>query len=281
METRANYMLIGVFTLAIIAGVFGFVFWFQNLGSGSDRAVFKIVFDGSVAGLRTGSSVLFNGIRVGEVNDLRLNPDRPKEVNVTISVDKALKIRNDTQVGIEFQGLTGIAAIALTGGSAEQPALVGDKTNPPTIGGTRGLNQDVTTAAREVMRRIDDFIAQNQTVFNNSLKNIETFTGSLARNSAKIDNITSGLEALTGGADGKAGDLNEAIRSIKTLSDNLDKRTADMSDGINKFTSTATRQFDTVGKEAKQTLNQIERTVRQIGDNPSSLIFGGSKSKQN
>ena len=32
METRANYLLIGVFTLAVIFGAFGFVWWFQRAG---------------------------------------------------------------------------------------------------------------------------------------------------------------------------------------------------------------------------------------------------------
>ena len=64
METRANYLVIGVFTLAVIAGVFGFVFWMQAAGGG-ERGYYKIAFDGSVAGLRTGGAVMYNGIRVG------------------------------------------------------------------------------------------------------------------------------------------------------------------------------------------------------------------------
>jgi phospholipid/cholesterol/gamma-HCH transport system substrate-binding protein len=67
METRANYVLIGLFTLAVIAGAFGFVYWFNTIGGAGERATYRIVFDGSVSGLRTGASVLFNGIRVGEV----------------------------------------------------------------------------------------------------------------------------------------------------------------------------------------------------------------------
>ena len=32
METRANYVLIGLFTLAVIVGAFGFVYWFHHVG---------------------------------------------------------------------------------------------------------------------------------------------------------------------------------------------------------------------------------------------------------
>src|SRR6185312_11406832 len=133
METKANYSIIGLFTLAVIVGVFGFVYWFQNIGGSGERAYYRVVFDGSVSGLRTGGSVLFNGIRVGEVSDLKLNPDKPQQVIATVTIDKSVPVRTDTTVSLEFQGLTGIASVALTGGTAGSPILAGDKKNPPVL----------------------------------------------------------------------------------------------------------------------------------------------------
>src|ERR1700688_2635716 len=103
METRANYVLIGAFTLAVVVGVFGFVYWFQNIGGTGERAFYRVKFEGSVSGLRTGASVLFNGIKVGEVTGLTLNPLRPKEVTANISIDKSVAVRPDTEIGLEFQ----------------------------------------------------------------------------------------------------------------------------------------------------------------------------------
>src|SRR5512141_1621822 len=127
METKANYLIIGLFTLAVIVGVFGFVYWFQNIGGTGERAFYRVEFDGSVSGLRVGGSVLFNGIRVGEVSDLKLNPERPQQVIATISLDKSVPVRADTSIGLEFAGLTGIASLSLKGGSANSPIMVGDK----------------------------------------------------------------------------------------------------------------------------------------------------------
>src|ERR1041385_9458976 len=77
METRANFVLIGAFTLAVIAAAFGFVLWFQSLHTVKQRSPLRIVFEGPAAGLRNGGSVNFNGIRVGEVISVRLdNPRR-------------------------------------------------------------------------------------------------------------------------------------------------------------------------------------------------------------
>ena len=78
METKANYTLIGLFTLAVIVGAFGFVYWFQSIGGGGARSYYRVVFDGSVSGLTTGVPVLFNGIRVGEVTGLALDPQHPE-----------------------------------------------------------------------------------------------------------------------------------------------------------------------------------------------------------
>src|SRR6266540_4975228 len=100
METRANYVVIGLFTLAVIAGAFGFVYWFSRTGDGGERAAYRVVFDGAVSGLRTGGSVLFNGIKVGEVTDLRLNPQDPRQVVATIAVESSVPVRSDTRVGL-------------------------------------------------------------------------------------------------------------------------------------------------------------------------------------
>src|SRR3972149_4515147 len=144
METRANYVLIGLFTLGVVVGVFGFVYWFQNIGGAGERAFYRVQFDGSVSGLRTGGSVLFNGIRVGEVTELKLNPERPQQVIATVSIDKTVAVRPDTEAGLEFQGLPRIASVSLKGGRPSATPLVGDKANPPLLPAPPGATQDVT-----------------------------------------------------------------------------------------------------------------------------------------
>jgi phospholipid/cholesterol/gamma-HCH transport system substrate-binding protein len=299
METRANYVLIGVFTLAVVVGVFSFIYWFQNIGGSGERAYYRVLFDGSVSGLRTGGTVLFNGIRVGEVTGLTLDPQKPEQVVATIAVDKSVAIRPDTQIAMEFQGLTGIASLSLKGGNPNSPALVGAKDNPPTLVAPPSATADVTSAARDVLAKLNDFITQNQATFKSAMDNINKFTatlannsehidstlasidkfaGSLSRNSDKIDQITSGLQNLTGGADGKGGQINEAARSIKTLADHLDQRTAEISTSVTRLTTAGTRQLDTLSGNAQRTLDTINRAVENLDRNPSRLIWGGSGS---
>src|SRR6185312_5259685 len=278
METRANYTVIGLFTLAVVVGVFGFIYWFQNIGGSGERAYYRVQFAGSVSGLRTGATVLFNGIRVGEVTSLALDPSKPKQVLANVSIDKGVKVRPDTDVGLEFQGLTGIASLALTGGSPNLPLLSGTKDNPATLNASPAATQDVTQSARDVLRRLDDFLIENPTALKSAIQNIDSFTAALARNSDHIDNVAEGLQNLTGGEDGKGGDVNEAARSIKKLADHLDDRTAELTTNINKLTASASKQVDSLSAEARRTLNNIDRTVTNLDKNPSRLLFGGSGS---
>ncbi|MBR1174113.1 MCE family protein [Bradyrhizobium sp. KB893862 SZCCT0404] len=272
METRANYVLIGSFTLAVIAAAIGFVLWFQSLHTTKQRSPLRVVFEGPAAGLRNGGSVNFNGIRVGEVVSVKL--DNPRRVVALAMIENNAPIRKDTLVGLEFQGLTGVAAISLKGGeeAAAPPPL--DQDGIPTLTADPNKLQDVTEAIRGTLQNINKIVADNQESVKNSLKNLETFTNSLARNSEKIDGVMAkvdgvmlkadslmlGLNTLAGGKDG--GELFQAVKSIRELADDFDKRSgALMADG-------------------RRTLGDISRAVNNFDRNPTRVLFGASNSSQ-
>ena len=200
METRAPYALIGMFVAAAIVAVFGFVYWLHNTGGLGERAVYRIRFENSVSGMLIGSAVLFNGMRVGEVTDLRLDPANPRQVVATIAVAPATPVRADTKAGIDFQGLTGVAIVTLSGGDAKAPALVAARGEPPTLNADPMAWQNMTQAARSVLQRLDTVLADNADTVKSAIANINKFSDALARNSDRVDNILKGLERMTGGA---------------------------------------------------------------------------------
>jgi phospholipid/cholesterol/gamma-HCH transport system substrate-binding protein len=260
VETRANYAIIGLFTLVAILGAFGFVYWFQHSGGVGERTIFRVIFDGPAQGLRTGGAVLFNGIRVGEVTELRLNPQNPGQVLATISVANSTPVRTDTQASLSYQGLTGIASLSLKGGAPTAVALVAAPGEPPpVISVDPEAAQDITETAREVLRRIDTVVNENQESLRAAIKNIDTFTAVLARNSERFDRIMVGVENLTGGPDGK-GEIQEAVRAFHQLADNLDKRTAELT------------------TDGRRALGVLERAIRNFDRNPQRLIFGNPSS---
>jgi len=270
METRANFVLIGAFTLAVIAAAFGFVMWFQSLHTTKARTPLRIIFEGPAAGLRNGGSVNFNGIRVGEVVSVKL--DNPRRVVALAMVSNDAPIRKDTQVGLEFQGLTGVAAISLKGGEEAAPGVPLDEDGVPVLTADPNALQDVTEAIRGTLQNINRVVADNQEAVKNSLHNLEAFTASLARNSEKIDgmmlkvdgvmskadSLMLGLDTLAGGKEG--GELFQTVKSIRELAEDFDKRSgALMSDG-------------------RRTLGDVSRAVNNLDRNPTRLIFGPANS---
>ncbi len=283
METRANYILIGLFTLATVLGAFGFVYWFHHVGGTGERMTYRVLFQGPIGGLRPGASVTFNGIRVGEVTDLALDPKDPKNSIATVSVDTTTPIRADTEVSLDSQGLTGIAVLALRGGSSNAGPVTAKMDDTPVLNAGSSASQDMMAAARDVARRIDAVLVENQQTLKNSLKNIESFTemlaknsdslsksvkniesftDALAKNSEKVDRILVSADRVLGNIDtltAEKGDVPEAVRAFKTLAENLDKK------------------LDGLVVDGRRTLNTIDRAVRNFDENPSRIIFGGGR----
>jgi phospholipid/cholesterol/gamma-HCH transport system substrate-binding protein len=260
MERKAHYALIGLFTFAVVAGAFGFIFWLHH-SSGKKQAVsYRVIFDSSVSGLQVGGSVLFNGIRVGEVTSLRLDADKPNQVIAMLAVNKSTPIRSDTRVGLEFAGLTGVAAVSLKGVSAKTPLIEREEGEPPTLKADPSASQDMMQAARDVLNKAEEVIAANQDALHQAITDIATFSASLARNSDNVDSIVRDAKETMSNA-------REATASARSLIDNLDKRTDDITIGINKMTATATRQIDSAG-----------RAITDLAHNPQRFLFGGGPS---
>lgn len=203
METKARYTLIGLFTLAVIAAGFAFVYWLHTIGGVGERTTYRVQFPEAVSGLRQGSAVLFNGMRVGEVTDLRLDPAVPRGLLVTIAVERATPVRADTQAGVDTQGLMGTPAVSLQGGDPASPPLQASAGTPPTLSADPAAGQDTMQTARTVLRRIDSILVDNAEPLKTTIANLKVFTDALARNSDKLDGIIEGVERMTGGGPAK------------------------------------------------------------------------------
>ena len=218
MEIRARYISMGLFLLAVIGAAFGFIYWLNNSAGFRDQAIYRIRFESSVSGLLTGAAVLFNGIRVGEVRAMHLRADNPSEVDVTIAVHPQTPIRSDTQVDLDFQGLTGVAAISLNGGTTDR-LLPPSPGMPPVLMAKSSAGVSMTQSARDALLKLNGILEDNSAPLKELVGNINQFSGALARNSDKVDGILSGLERMTGGSrkDGdKAFDLS-APRSFDNV----------------------------------------------------------------
>jgi phospholipid/cholesterol/gamma-HCH transport system substrate-binding protein len=260
MKARASNLVIGSVTLAVIAACFVGLLAFQKIHDIQQRSALRITFEGSASGLRKGSNVNFDGIQVGQIISLKL--DNPRKVVALVMVDNGTPIRKDTIVGLEFQGLTGIAAISLTGGAAAAPPVQLDEDGIPAL--TADLSE--TASIRDTLHNVDRVLVGNQATLKNALQNFETYTASLVSKGeaidsimrkadgtvesfdnamAKIDNVVPSL------TDGQAEDLFEKVKSIRELGESFKKRSgALMEEGrrslvdISQAAIKVTRKFD-------------------------------------
>ncbi len=269
METKANYLMIGGFVLGVLALAFIFVFWMTNLAGGGKR--FFIVFDGSVAGLTTGSSVGFNGIKVGEVQSLQLDPADARKVQVLISVHADTPVRENSHASMQSLGLTGGTGIQISAGTPDSPFLVATAENPiPVIAADRGGGQGLFDAAPAVMnnanallQRLNDLVAENQELIHKTLTNVENVTTMLDQRKEEIAQTITDVHAAAELFKDLSGKLQVS------LGDNLDSLTRTAKDSLQEFGN-----FMREGRRAAATLNSV---LEKFEANPKSFLLGGSQ----
>ncbi|HEV2560095.1 MAG TPA: MlaD family protein [Microvirga sp.] len=285
METRANYALIGLFTLLVVASAFGFVYWFSGGDRGQAKQAVRIVFSGSVSGLSKGSSVLFNGIRVGEVTEIALLPEDPRRVVSVVEVDRVTPVRSDTRARLEYQGLTGVAQIAFIGGEPSSPVLAAGPGQPlPTIFADRSDFQDLVESARNIARRADDVlgrvekvIADNEGSVNRTFQNVERFSQALGDNAGGIDRF---LEQV-GQAAEKIGPLAEKLETLATDIDEVVRavdrdKVARIVGNVESFTqalgdnrqvlSDTLRDAGSLVKQLNQTAPKLDTAISEVAN---------------
>src|SRR4051812_41057752 len=256
---RTSNVMIGTLALAVIAGSFGAFIAYQKLAGRNQQIPFRVIFEGSASGLRKGASVNFAGIRVGQVVSLKL--DNPRRVVALTMIDFSTPVRRDTEVGLEFQGLTGIAAISFTGGTLDAPApFLGPDGIPELTADPEGT-LDTQEKIRVALRNVDKVIADNEVAVKDTLRNFESFTASLSGNGERItaivDSAVSGVDAVDGalgktqtffgklGSDKYGGELLPTVISLRELIESFDKKSGaliadtrrmlgDLSQSVNK-----------------------------------------------
>jgi len=244
---RATNLVIGTTTLAVLAAGFAGMLVVQKVRAVRNQSAIRIVFDGSAAGLRKGGAVNFDGVPAGEILSIKL--ENPRKIVVMAMLDNSAPIRKDTVVGIEFQGLTGVAAISLVGGAPAAPPVPLDADGVPML--TADLREQQESVV-DTLHRVDNFLIENRESIKDSMLSAESYTASLKSKADAIDSILgkadsafagfdSGMDritnALPGFADGKAEELFDKMKSLRELADTYKKKAATFMDDGRKMLS--------------------------------------------
>lgn len=309
METRAHHVLIGLFTVIVVAGALLFGLWLAK--TSTDRAFqdYEVVFNQAVTGLSQGAAVQYNGIKVGDVTRLKLDPADPRRVLAYIRLAADTPVKQDTHAKLALTGLTGLSIIQLSGGSPKSAALRGHDGDPGVIVAdpspfTKLLagGEDLLLNINEVVSKASQLLSdENLQHINNTLEHLDQISGAvseqrddirqllqqLALASRKANATLAQTEALARNANGlingpgKAAldSMQASMASLQKATASVDKLLSDNRDGLDN----GMRGLGEIGPaliELRKTLESLQTISRKLDDNPSRYLLGRDKTKE-
>jgi phospholipid/cholesterol/gamma-HCH transport system substrate-binding protein len=295
METRANYTIVGFFTVLVIAAAFGFVYWMAEYGRSGPMAELIVRIPGSANGLSVGSPVRFNGIQVGSVQTLSIDADDPQYSLAFTEVRSDAPIYPSTKAALEIQGLTGAAYIELSGGrkedknilqqaleSGKRAVIVADQSSVTNLLATA---DKILDRANDAVGDVQGFVRDARGPLTKTLQNAETFSDALAKNSGNIDSflqsvgdLSNTVRNVSGRVDSTLAAIEDLVKAvdaqkINNILTNAEKVSRDVADAsgdlkglIGKVDETVTT-YNEFGKKAQLTLDRVDTLVAAIDAN--------------
>jgi len=261
METKANYVLIGAFTIVVTLFLLLFALWAAKYSSEKSWREYAVIFNEPVTGLSEGSTVQYNGIGVGTVQQLSLAPDDPRRVIAKLRLQADAPVKTDTRAKLSLTGITGTPIIQLTGGSPNSPRLAESSNGDvPIIQTEASALQNIADTANRLVARLDQVLSDdNVKHVSNTLANIESLTGSIADQRGD-------LRELIANAKKSSQQLSETLATTNRAVESVDRELAQKLPGvINKLDSTLTK-LDSAASGANGILNDNRAAISSFAN---------------
>lgn len=233
METRANYIAVGLFTILTILAAFGFVYWQAGTVDQGEQVTLRVRIPGSASGLGRGSAVLFNGVRVGDVRRVYIDVNNPSAAVADARVDRLTPITASTRADIGLAGLTGQANIELRGGGVGEPNIlqlaeeenqVAEITaNPSAVTNLLQSAQSILTRADSVLNSLEGFVDEARAPLMETVNNVERFSAALGRNADDIDTFLENVGRLSQTLGNASDQLATTLASVEDILNSVDR----------------------------------------------------------
>jgi phospholipid/cholesterol/gamma-HCH transport system substrate-binding protein len=276
METKANYILIGAATVLGVALMLMFAMWMANSEFSRGYNEYDVVFADPVRGLAEGGEVRFNGIKVGEVRSLRIDPDNTNRVIARIRVSADVPVRQDSDARLEPIGLTGVSLVQLSAGSPTAALLRGGFGGPPPRLTGHGSqidiivqrSEDIVLRASEAMAAVRDLLTdENIARVSHIIQNLETVSHQLADERGVISQSGHAAASITRAADNVAALTSQTQRDLSDLREIMaNLRTASAS-----VSGETLPEVNRAAEEISRASAAIDRVANGLEDNPSIL----------
>ena len=304
METKANYVLIGVFTLVV--GVFGLLFalWAANWSSEKEWRNYRVIFDEPVTGLAEGSNVRYNGISVGTIDSLSLAPQDPRRVIAVVRLEADAPVKTDTTAKLSQDGLTGPPFIQLTGGSPGAPRLVASSDDIlPVIRAEPSALQNIADTANRLVSRMDEVLSpENVQRIADTLENIESMTGALGdqREDLRLlvinareasEQLKTTLVTTNGTIErldqnlvrelpGLVAKLDRTLTQLESTANNANAMIAENRAPLASFTQGGLQQVGPTLTELRTLIRDLRRVASRLDGNPAGYVLGRQQPKE-
>jgi phospholipid/cholesterol/gamma-HCH transport system substrate-binding protein len=277
METRANYVIVGIFTLAAVFAAFAFVYWTAGFGDRGEVAQLRIRIPGSAAGLGRGSIVLFNGVKVGDVRRVYIDVSNPGVAIADALIDRLTPLTQSTQADVGLAGLTGQANIELRGGNpaepnlldvAEQEGVMAEiEANPSAVTNLLETSQTILRRADAVLSELEGFAVEARGPLTQTVRNVEEFSEALSRNAEGIDTFLSSVSSMSETLAGVSGRLDSTLTAAEELIRSVDgEQVANVINNVESFS----RRLDEASGSLDEIVSGVDSAVRSIAEFSSS-----------
>jgi phospholipid/cholesterol/gamma-HCH transport system substrate-binding protein len=273
METKANYVIVGIFTLVAILAAFGFVYWTAAIGERGETIELRVRIPGSASGLTRGSAVLFNGVKVGDVRRVFIDIDNPAVAIADTLVDRNTPITRSTQADIGLAGLTGQANVELKGSDVKEPSLLDEAeaagtvaeitANPSAVTNLLQTAQNIFKRADTVLSQVEGFVADVRAPLTHTVTNTQKFSDALAKNSDGIEKFLASVSSLSDELAGVSGKLDGTLDAAEKLLKSVDRdKVASIVDNVETFSKTLGESSD----DLRTIIARVDTTVKSIND---------------
>lgn len=280
METRANYVIVGIFTIAAVLAAFAFVYWTAAIGDRGETALLRFRIPGSASGLTRGSAVLFNGVRVGDIQRVYIDVTNPSAAIADAQVDRITPVTRSTTAVVGLAGLTGTANIEMNGGSLNEQNLFAEAAaegrvaeivaNPSAVTNLLQTAQQIFERADNVLTQLEGFTKDARPPLLKTVENAQKFTDALAENADGIDKFLTSVSSLSEELAGLSGKLDGTIKKVDDILNSVDRnKITSIVDNAQTFSQNLTKsseQFDSVVGGADGALKEAQQTLRKLQD---------------
>ena len=303
MEDKVNYTAVGAFVLALGAALIGAVLWLSaGIAGKKQYGTYQSIIRESVSGLSLDAPVKYLGVNVGKVSEIAIDPANSSQVRLRFRIETGTPIKEDTEAVLKTQGLTGIAFVELTGGTAGAKALLAATDDDiPTIASKLSLSTRLENVLTTVLAGVDRMSTNLNSVFDGdnqaALKQTLADTSALMRElAAQKGNLSAGIADAARAARNTAQaslKFGKAIDRITVAADSVDKlgttatvasesagRSVDAAaSGIQKVAADSGPALTQLLDELNQLAVSLQRLSEQTERNPNSLLLGAPKIK--